>query len=102
MQVFDYVVLDAACNREKGHPAPQKTRGTPSLSLQAVRCGGYRPCDPGRVEKRKPSGRSRGFADFFGASPVASALGIRSGATPRGPIHSNMTLGAFGTLKTLT
>ena len=25
---------------------------------------------------------------FFGASPVvASALGIRSGATPRGPIH---------------
>ena len=23
-------------------------------------------------------------ADFFGASPVASALGIRSGATPRG------------------
>ena len=30
--------------------------------------------------------RNRGLcrADFFGASPVASALGIRSGATPRG------------------
>jgi len=73
----------------------KKTRGTASLSLQAVRCGGYRPCDPGRVEKRKPSGRTRGFADFFGASPVASALGIRSGATPGGPIHSNTTLGAL-------
>ncbi len=33
---------------------------------------------------------------FFGASPVvASALGIRSGATPRGPIHSNPTPSAL-------
>jgi hypothetical protein len=27
-----------------------------------------------------------------GASPVASALGIRSGATPRGPTHPNIQL----------
>jgi len=27
-----------------------------------------------------------------GASPVASALSIRSGATPRGPIHTNTPL----------
>ena len=33
---------------------------------------------------------------FFGASSVvASALGIRSGATPRGPIHSNPTPSAL-------
>ena len=33
---------------------------------------------------------------FFGASPVvASALGIRSGATPRGRIHSNPTPSAL-------
>jgi len=45
--------------------------------------------------KPKPSAKHRGVgrgfvADaFFGASPVvASALGIRSGATPRGRIHS--------------
>src|SRR5208283_5802841 len=46
--------------------------------------------------KPKPSAgdfvaaRRGSFADaFFGASPVvASALGIRSGATPRGRIHS--------------
>ena len=47
----------------------------------------------------KPSGadeRAGGFcsADFSGASPVASALGIRSGATPHGrsmarSVHSN-------------
>lgn len=36
----DCVVLHAACNREKRYPAPQKTRGTASLSLQAVRCRG--------------------------------------------------------------
>ncbi len=37
------------------------------------------------------------FADaFFGASPVvASALGIRSGATPRGQIHSKPTPSAL-------
>ena len=47
--------------------------------------------------KPKPSGghwvSTRGlFADaFFGASPVvASALGIRLGATPRGRIHLNI------------
>ena len=34
-------------------------------------------------------------ADHFGASPVASALGIRSGATPRGPIHTNTTPSIF-------
>ena len=34
-------------------------------------------------EPVKASGGSR-KADFSGASPVASALGIRSGATPRG------------------
>ena len=33
-------------------------------------------------------------ADFFGASPVASALGIRSGATPRG--QSITAAGAIG------
>jgi hypothetical protein len=50
-----------------------------------------------KPKKTKPSdgdcfGATRGLdADaFFGASPVvASALGIRSGATPRGRIHSN-------------
>ena len=41
------------------------------------------------AQSRKPSGADEsagGFcsADFSGASPVASALGIRSGATPRG------------------
>jgi hypothetical protein len=38
-----------------------------------------------------PSGslsQSEGVCRFFGASPVASALGIRSGATPCGPTHS--------------
>jgi hypothetical protein len=47
--------------------------------------------------KPKPSDNgfaaTRGLAAdaFFGASPVvASALGIRLGATPRGPIHSNI------------
>jgi hypothetical protein len=43
----------------------------------------------------KPSA-SHGFADrglsadFSGASPVASAWGIRLGATPRGLIHPNI------------
>src|SRR4051812_43067010 len=32
----------------------------------------------------------RGVCRFSGASPVASALGIRSGATPRGLIHPNI------------
>ncbi len=41
-------------------------------------------------EKDKPSHARSGtwegyIADFFGASSVASALGIRSGATPGGP-----------------
>jgi hypothetical protein len=43
--------------------------------------------------KAKPSASKfigRGFvADFFGASPVASASGIRPGATPYGRIHTN-------------
>ena len=34
---------------------------------------------------------SREQADFSGASPVASALGIRSGATPRGKGNYNST-----------
>ncbi len=38
-------------------------------------------------EKKTPESDSRVFADHAGASPVASALGIRSGATPHGPIH---------------
>ena len=32
----------------------------------------------------------RGVRRFPGASSVASALGIRSGATPRGPFHTNI------------
>jgi hypothetical protein len=41
--------------------------------------------------KANPS-RSRGsLTDHFGATSVASALGIRPGATPFGPIHPNMT-----------
>src|ERR1700694_3071839 len=32
--------------------------------------------------------QSEGECRFFGASPVASALGIRSGTTPYGLIHS--------------
>jgi len=47
-----------------------------------------------QTSNTKPSA-SDGFAtrglsaDFSGASPVASALGIRLGATPRGLIHPN-------------
>lgn len=41
------------------------------------------------IQKKTPMRASQGFRRFFGASSVASALGIRSGATPRGPIHPN-------------
>jgi uncharacterized protein len=34
------------------------------------------------------SGRTSGFADFFGVSPIASALGIRVRRAPLGPIHT--------------
>ena len=37
-----------------------------------------------------PSLEQRGFCRFSGANPIASALGIRSGATPRGLIHPNI------------
>jgi hypothetical protein len=54
------------------------------------------PAAPATRPKRKPSGVTRGFvADFFGANPVASALGIRSGATPRGRIHCNIRSSAL-------
>ena len=48
-----------------------------------------RTSDLARGRNQKPSGTDEGcrrvsIADFFGASSVASALGIRSGATPRG------------------
>jgi hypothetical protein len=40
--------------------------------------------------KTKNPGRNRGsITDHFGASPVASASGIRKGATPFGLIHPN-------------
>ena len=40
----------------------------------------------------KPLRKQKGLCRFFGASSVASALGIRSGATPRGLIHPNIQL----------
>src|SRR5688572_18889618 len=44
-----------------------------------------------QVKKTPPSRTSaEGFCRFFGASPVASALGIRSGATPRGRLQPTM------------
>ncbi len=50
---------------------------------------------PGTTKQKKPSAGvgtlDKGVhADFFGASSVASALGIRSGATPCGRIYTNM------------
>ena len=38
----------------------------------------------------KPLRQQRGLCRFFGANSVASALGIRSGATPCGLIHPNI------------
>src|SRR5215471_19510450 len=51
------------------------------------------------IQKDKPSharsGTWEGYeADFFGANSVASALGIRSGATPGGPRYQQPTTGA--------
>jgi hypothetical protein len=44
---------------------------------------GLPPLRPAGIAKRKPSGITRGFvADFFGASPVASALDVRFGRNP--------------------
>ena len=40
--------------------------------------------------------RSQGFSRFFGASSVASALGIRLDATPCGRPHPTMPFSAFG------
>ena len=40
----------------------------------------------------KPLRRQRGLCRFFGANSVASALGIRSGATPCGLIQPNIQL----------
>lgn len=52
------------------------------------------------VFARKPSGISRGFvADFFGASPVASALDVRFGRYPDSDsfgLQKGKTPGAFG------
>jgi hypothetical protein len=78
-------------------PCPAKTAGHGVAPRQAERCGGCRPCDPAALLKSKPSGIAGGlFADFFGAIPVASALGIRLGATPRGQINSNTHSQALG------
>jgi hypothetical protein len=73
-------------------PCPAKTAGHGVAQRQAARCGGCRPCDPA---KRKPSGITRGLvADFFGAIPVASALGAAAGATP--PRRFQIIMGVLG------
>jgi hypothetical protein len=40
-------------------------------------------------QKKTPESSSRVLTDHAGASPVASALGIRSGANPRGRLQLN-------------
>jgi hypothetical protein len=63
-------------------PRPQLLEGFTKESLFRIRT----PSDNGH---RRHFQRVFSTDAFFGASPVvASALGIRSGATPRGPIHS--------------
>jgi hypothetical protein len=42
--------------------------------------------------KTKPRPKPGPVTDHFGATSVASALSIRAGATPHGPIHPNMLL----------
>jgi hypothetical protein len=75
--------------QRRAPPCPADPAGHGVAPRQAVRCGGCR-CYPAGSAKRKPSAVSRGLvADFFGAIPVASALGTRLGATPRGQINSN-------------
>jgi hypothetical protein len=44
------------------------------------------------LQKKTPGWEPRVIADHSGASPVASALGIRSGATPRGHRQPNTSL----------
>ena len=67
-------VTPAGCRRPFCLPA--KTAGS------KVR-GPAAPAAPLPLTKTKPSGVTRGLsADFFGAIPVASALGTAAGATP--------------------
>src|ERR1035438_6329647 len=72
-----------------GKSSPASLAFTPKASARRLHQRNRHSQNP----KAKPSAHQstdRGLAaDFFGASPVASALGIRSGAIPRGRIHTN-------------
>jgi len=82
MQSLDYVVVDAACKPRRA-ALPRKSSGARRRFAAGSKVRGLPPLRPGRPRKRKPSGVTRGFpADFFGAIPVASALGAAAGATP--------------------
>jgi hypothetical protein len=83
--------LDAACKTDSAHvSAPCWSHSTPGVNALRPAGGKARPADAARkYEKPSGAGSPTGglTADFFGAIPVASALGIRSGATLRGPSH---------------
>jgi hypothetical protein len=78
-------------------PAAENSKGKPGKTSPSIdrvyspKASAPKLHQPMRVTK-KPSRRFSppgGLCRLFGASPVASALGIRSGATPRELIHSN-------------
>ena len=92
----------AACARSKIHSEGRAKAARPSVAFLSPRpllLRDFTKESRGCSLKPKPSGsnsaaRGLSVADaFFGASPVvASALGIRLGATPRGRFHSSPSL----------
>ena len=65
-----------------GSQTPFLVRPAKRLRQRTVRCGAA-PCDPQDKEALQPQPVAEGLqADFFGASSVASALGIRSRRDP--------------------